>query len=66
MIKKKGKIELYSPQHEFVASRVYPSVKERNKIIESWKKKYPNRQFYVIIKPKDEDESIHLSIPESY
>jgi len=47
-----GRIELYSLTNEFVTSRAYDSKKERNEIINMWKRKYPHQSFYVMIVPQ--------------
>jgi hypothetical protein len=47
-----GWIELYSNSGEFVTSKPYDSPKRRNEIIDAWKRKYPNRIFYITIKPE--------------
>ena len=49
---KKGRIELYSIMNDYVASRAYWNPKDRTEIIDKWKKRYPNKQFHVVIKPE--------------
>lgn len=50
---KQGRIELYSfTSYDYIASKGYWSPKSRRNIINSWKKAYPNKSFYVIIKPE--------------
>lgn len=46
-----GWLELHSNSGEFVTSKPYDSPKRRNEIINMWMRKYPNRTFFVIIKP---------------
>jgi hypothetical protein len=46
-----GRIDLYSLSNEFITSKSYDTKKTRNEIIDMWKRNYPNRSFYVIIKP---------------
>jgi hypothetical protein len=55
MTKKKatsGRISLYSREDEFITSRIYHSVNDRRKIIDTWIKRYPHQSFYIIIKPE--------------
>jgi hypothetical protein len=51
-IKCVGWIELHSNSGEYVTSRPYDSPKRRNDIINAWKRKYPNRTFYITIIPE--------------
>lgn len=46
-----GWIELHSNSGEFVTSKHYNSPRRRNIIIAEWMRKYPNRTFYITIKP---------------
>lgn len=49
---KKGRIELNSLNNEYIASKAYTNPSQRINIINSWKKRYPNKSFYVIFKPQ--------------
>ena len=46
-----GTLKLYSRDYVFVKARQYSCKKERNEIIEGWKKEYPHKIFYVVICP---------------
>lgn len=48
---KKGSIYIHDLDMNYVSGKKYNSSKDRNNIIELWKKLYPNKRFYVIIKP---------------
>lgn len=51
MSKISGTIEVYSKKMDFVTSKSYDSKIMRNQIIEKLKKQYPNRIFFLVIKP---------------
>jgi hypothetical protein len=51
-LKKSGQIQLFSKNLEYVTRRIYKNPLERNHIIEKWKKIYPNRSFFIQIKPE--------------
>jgi len=50
---RRGLIELYSLNSEFIKSQKYRCVSERKKIVESWGKMYPFKKFYINIIPED-------------
>ena len=49
-----GKISLYSVQKEFITSKNYRSILERQKVLELWKKMYrlEDKIFYINIIPE--------------
>lgn len=49
-----GKISLYSVQKEFVTSKNYKSILERQRVLELWKKMYrlEDKIFYINIIPE--------------
>lgn len=50
---KKGRIDLHSfTKNDYIASKAYFNPSNRRNIINSWKKAYPNKSFYVVIKPE--------------
>lgn len=51
-LKKSGQIQLYSKNLEHVTTRMYKTSLDRNHIVEKWKKLYPNRCFFILIKPE--------------
>jgi hypothetical protein len=53
-----GRVLLYNIQGEFVTSKVYSSVNEREKIIQGWIRFYrlENRMYYITIIPNIKEE----------
>ena len=51
-LKKSGQILLYSKNLEYVTRRLYKNPLDRNRIVDQWKKIYPNRSFFIEIKPE--------------
>jgi hypothetical protein len=51
-LKKSGQIQLFSKNLEHVTTRMYKTPLERTHIIDKWKKLYPNRCFFILIKPE--------------
>jgi len=48
---KKGMIFLYDLKMNYVSGKKYKSPKNRSEIIELWNRTYPNKKFYIVIKP---------------
>jgi hypothetical protein len=48
---KRGFISVYDLDMNYVTGKKYYSPKDRNDTIEFWKKIYPNKKFYIVIKP---------------
>jgi len=48
---KKGSVYVYDLDMNFISGKKYNSSKDRNSIIESWNRLYPNKRFYIVIKP---------------
>ena len=53
MIRKRltGRILLFSRDLDFVTDRAYKSKNDRQRIIQIWKRQYPTKDFFIIIKP---------------
>jgi hypothetical protein len=46
-----GRISLFSRDLDFVTNRAYKSKTDRERLIQIWKKQYPHKDFFLIIKP---------------
>jgi hypothetical protein len=46
-----GRILLFSRDLDFVTDRAYKSKADRERIIQIWKRQYPTKDFFIIIKP---------------
>lgn len=46
-----GRIILFSRDLDFVTDRAYKSKNDRQRIIQIWKRQYPTKDFFIIIKP---------------
>jgi hypothetical protein len=46
-----GRILLFSRDLDFVTNRAYKSKNDRQRIIQIWKRQYPTKDFFIIIKP---------------
>jgi hypothetical protein len=46
-----GRIILFSRDLDFVTDRAYKSKNDRERIIQIWKRQYPKKDFFIIIKP---------------
>jgi hypothetical protein len=46
-----GRVLLYTLDMDMITDRAYRSIREREDIIYSWRRRYPTLSFYIVIQP---------------
>jgi len=46
-----GRILLYTTDMDLITDRAYGSIRDREDIIYSWRRRYPTLSFYIVIQP---------------